>query len=81
MSKPLAGLKTELKRRDGRVAEGLDGVFVSGAYVEDGPATWEALTSPSDTTAHGEPYPNSPTALRFAGARRCPAKKKTPATR
>ncbi len=33
-------------------------MFVFGTYEEDGPVTWEALTSPSDETAYGDPYPN-----------------------
>lgn len=73
--RPLAWLKAEPKRCGGLVAEGPGGVFVFGTYEEDGPVTWEALTSPSDKTAYGEPYPNPPTVLRFAGARSKPAKK------
>ena len=62
MSRRLASLKTEPKRRwgrqgrsRGRVAEDLDGVFDFGTQQEDGPGTWEALMLPRDETAYGEP--------------------------
>jgi len=55
------------------------GVYDHGTHEEDGPETREALTLPHEAMAHGEPSANLRRTGVFAGARRKPNKKKTPA--